>query len=59
MIPTEVVLSPQSYAQVVSELAETLGYEGISHLQLAHHLALNSFYPTRKYRSGCSEGVES
>ena len=40
MIPTEVVLSPQSYAQVVSELAETLGYEGISHLQLAHHLAL-------------------
>lgn len=42
MIPTEVVLSPQSYAQVVSELAETLGYEGISHLQLAHHLALGS-----------------
>ena len=40
MIPTEVVLSPQSYAQVVSELAETLGYESISHLQLAHHLAL-------------------
>ena len=40
MIPTEVVLSPQSYAQVVSELAETLGCEGISHLQLAHHLAL-------------------
>ena len=40
MIPTEVVLSPQSYAQIVSELAETLGYEGVSHLQLAHHLAL-------------------
>ena len=40
MIPTEVVLSPQSYTKVVSELAETLGYEGISHLQLAHHLAL-------------------
>lgn len=40
MIPTEVVLSSQSYAKVVSELAETLGYEGISHLQLAHHLAL-------------------
>ena len=40
MIPTEVVLSPQSYAKVVSELAETLGYEGVSHLQLAHHLAL-------------------
>ena len=40
MIPTEVVLSPQSYTKVVSELAETLGYEGLSHLQLAHHLAL-------------------
>lgn len=40
MIPTEVVLSPQSYAKVVSELAETLGYQGVSHLQLAHHLAL-------------------
>ena len=40
MIPTEVVLSPQSYATIVSELAEKLGYPGISHLQLAHHLAL-------------------
>ncbi len=40
MIPTEVVLSAQSYAQVASELAETLGSECISHLQLAHHLAL-------------------
>ena len=40
MIPTEVVLSPQSYAEVVSKLAETLGSESISHLQLAHHLAL-------------------
>lgn len=40
MIPTEVVLSSQSYTKVVSELAETLSYEGISHLQLAHHLAL-------------------
>lgn len=40
MIPTEVVLSPQSYATIVSELAEKLGYQGISHLQLAHHLAL-------------------
>lgn len=41
MIPTEVVLSPQSYATIVSELAEKLGYQGISHLQLAHHLALS------------------
>ena len=40
MIPTEVVLSPQSYAKVVSELTEKLGGQGISHLQLAHHLAL-------------------
>ena len=40
MIPTEVVLSPQSYAKVVSELTEKLGSQGISHLQLAHHLAL-------------------
>ena len=40
MIPTEVVLSPQSYAKVVSELAEKLECPGISHLQLAHHLAL-------------------
>lgn len=40
MIPTEVVLSPQSYAKLVSELAEKLGSQGISHLQLAHHLAL-------------------
>ena len=40
MIPTEVVLSPQSYAQIVSELAEKLGCQGISHLQLAHHLTL-------------------
>ena len=41
MIPTEVVLSPQSYAKLVSELAEKLGSQGISHLQLAHHLALS------------------
>ncbi len=40
MIPTEIVLNPQSYAKIVSELADTLGYEGISHLQLTHHLAL-------------------
>ena len=40
MIPTEIVLNPQSYAKIVSELAEVLGYEGVSHLQLAHHLAL-------------------
>ena len=40
MIPTEVVLSPQSYAKLVSELAEKLECQGISHLQLAHHLAL-------------------
>ena len=40
MIPTEVVLSPQSYAKIVSELAEKLGSQGISHLQLAHHLTL-------------------
>ena len=40
MVPTEVVLSPQSYAKVVSELTEKLGGQGISHLQLAHHLAL-------------------
>ena len=40
MIPTEVVLSPQSYAKLVSELAKKLGSHGISHLQLAHHLAL-------------------
>ena len=40
MIPTEVVLSPESYAQVVSELAETLGSEGVSHLQVTHYLAL-------------------
>lgn len=40
MIPTEVVLSPQSYAKVVSELAEKLECQGISHLQLAHHLTL-------------------
>lgn len=40
MIPTEVVLSPQSYAKLVSELAEKLGSQGVSHLQLAHHLAL-------------------
>ena len=40
MIPTELVLSPQSYAKIVSELAEKLGAQGVSHLQLAHHLAL-------------------
>ncbi|MCY4567697.1 MAG: hypothetical protein OXD49_05250 [Candidatus Poribacteria bacterium] len=40
MIPTEAVLSPQSYAKLVSELTEKLGSSGISHLQLAHHLAL-------------------
>ena len=40
MLATEVVLSPQSYTKAVSELAEILGYEGVSHLQLAHHLAL-------------------
>ena len=41
MIPTEVVLSPQSYAKLVSELAEKLGSPGISHLQVSHHLALS------------------
>lgn len=41
MIPTEVVLSPQSYAKLVSELAEKLGRPGISHLQVAHHLGLS------------------
>ena len=41
MIPTEVVLSPQSYAKLVSELAEKLGGQGISHLQVSHHLALS------------------
>ena len=40
MIPTELVLSPPSYAKIVSELAEKLGSQGVSHLQLAHHLAL-------------------
>lgn len=40
MIPTELVLSPQSYAKIVSELAEKLGSQGVSHLQLAHHFAL-------------------
>ena len=40
MIPTEIVLNPQSYAKLVSELADSLGYEGVSHLQLTHHLAL-------------------
>lgn len=40
MIPTEIVLSSGSYAQVVSELSEKLGSHGISHLQVAHHLAL-------------------
>ena len=40
MIPMELVLSPQSYAEIASELAEKLGYPGVSHLQLAHHLAL-------------------
>lgn len=40
MIPTEIVLSSGSYAQVVSELSEKLGSQGISHLQVAHHLAL-------------------
>ena len=40
MIPTELVLSPQSYAKIVAELAEKLGYQGVSHLQLAHHLTL-------------------
>ena len=40
MIPTELVLSPRSYAKIVSELAEKLGSPGVSHLQLAHHLAL-------------------
>ena len=40
MIPTEVVLSAQSYAKVVAELSEKLGSPGLSHLQLAHHLTL-------------------
>ena len=40
MIPLEIVLSPGSYTNVVSELSEKLGSPGISHLQLAHHLAL-------------------
>ena len=41
MIPTEVVLSPQSYAKLVSELTGKLGSPGISHLQVSHHLALS------------------
>lgn len=40
MIPTEVVLSPQSYAAVVTAVAAELGSPGISQLQLARHLSL-------------------
>ena len=49
MIPTELVLSPQSYAKIVSELAEKLGSQGVSHLQLAHHLRLDSLYPRGRH----------
>ncbi len=40
MIPTEVVLSPQSYARVAADLARRIGCTSVSHLQLSHHLAL-------------------
>ena len=40
MVPTEIVLSAGSYSQIVTELSEKLGTHGLSHLQVAHHLAL-------------------
>ena len=58
MIPTEVVLSPQSYAKLVSELAEKLECQGISHLQLAHHLALPVSIQQENYGLGRSERID-
>ena len=40
MIPTGVVLSPESHAKIVSELSEIFEAENISRIQLEHHLAL-------------------
>ncbi len=40
LVPTEIVLSAESYSQIVKELSEKLGTQGLSHLQVAHHLAL-------------------
>ena len=40
MVPTEIVLSVGSYSQVVTEISEKLGTQGVSHLQVAHHLGL-------------------
>lgn len=40
MVPTEVVLSPESHAKIALELSDTFASENISHVQLEHHLAL-------------------
>lgn len=43
MVPTGLVLSPESHATIVSELSETFASENIPGVQLEHHLALAVF----------------
>ncbi len=40
MVPAKIVLSSDSYAQVILELSEKLGSPRVSHLQMSHHFAL-------------------
>lgn len=40
MVPTGVILSPESHAKIASELSETFASENITRAQLEHHLAL-------------------